>query len=308
MYTTLRLEISAGVATVTLHRPEVRNAMSAALMEEMIACAAEIGAREDVDVAIVCGAGGCFSAGADLRDAARWAQERSLAVRRRIASLGYRMARVWEELPQPTIAAIEGYAIGGGLALALALDWRVLARDAFVWLPEIALGIQLTWGTLPRLVNLVGPAKAKRLAMLCERVPAREAHAIGLVDELASPGRAVARARAIAARLRALPRTSVRMTKESIHACATAGAHAASHMAHDQLLLAAADRQARAARSAFLRRSKDATPAGSRRRPARSRRRHPPRARAPRRAAPRRRAAAAGRGAKAVRRLPGRDS
>jgi len=266
MYRTLNLEIKGAVATVTLNRPEARNAMSAALMREMIACAGRLAALRAVDVAIVRGSGKWFSAGADLHDASRWGNAaRPLEEQREIAALGYRMARAWEEVPQITIAAIEGYAIGGGLALAAALDWRVLAQDAFVSLPEIALGIPLTWGTLPRLVNLVGPARAKRLAILCERIPAADALAMGLVDYIAPPGKALKTARDLARQVLALPRNSVRMTKESINAYAGIGAHAASHMAHDQVQLAAASAEAKAAREAFAaRRRKSASPAGSR--------------------------------------------
>ena len=252
MYRTLKLEVRDAVATVTLNRPEARNAMSAALMREMIDCAASIAARRDADVAIVRGSGGCFSAGADLKDSSRWGNAaRPLDEQRSIAALGYRMARAWEELPQITLAAIEGYAIGGGLALAAALDWRVLARDAFVSLPEIALGIPLTWGTIPRLVNLLGPARAKRLTILCERLPAEDALAIGLADFLAPPGKAFKVARDVALKVLALPRNSVRMSKESVNAYANIGAHAASHMAHDQVQLAAASPEARAAREDF---------------------------------------------------------
>ena len=271
MYRTLKLEIKGAIATVTLNRPDSRNAMSAALMREMIACASRIAAQRDVDVAIVRGSGTCFSAGADLKDASRWGDSaQSLDRQREIASLGYRMARAWEELPQITLAAIEGYAIGGGLALAAALDWRVMASNAFVSLPEIALGIPLTWGTLPRLVNLVGPARAKRLTILCERIPADDALAMGLADYVSPPGKALKMARDVAAQVLALPRTSVRMSKESINAYAGIGAHAASHMAHDQVQLAAGSTAARAAREAFAaKRTKAATPARS---PARGRR------------------------------------
>ncbi|HVP08668.1 MAG TPA: enoyl-CoA hydratase/isomerase family protein [Burkholderiales bacterium] len=257
MYATLKVESKGAVAIVTLNRAEARNAMSAQLMREMIACAGKLGAKRELDVVIVRGAGKWFSAGADLRDARRWGNGGlPLDQQREIASLGYRMARAWEELPQITIAAIEGYAIGGGLALAAALDWRVIAADAFVSLPEIALGIPLTWGTLPRLVNLVGPARAKRLAILCERIPAAEAKAMALVDCVAPPGKAMAEARALAKKVLALPRNSVRMTKESVNAYASIGAHAASHMAHDQVQLAAASAEARAAREAFSQRRK----------------------------------------------------
>jgi len=270
MYRTLKLDSKGATAIVTLNRPEARNAMSAELMREMIACAGEIAARRDIDVVIVQGSGACFSAGADLKDSSRWSNPAApLDAQRDIAALGFRMARAWEELPQITLAAIEGYAIGGGLALAASLDWRVVAEDAFVSLPEIALGIPLTWGTLPRLVNLVGPATAKRLTILCERVPARDALAMGLADWLAPSGKALKAARGIAARVRDLPRNSVRMSKESINAYASIGAHAASHMAHDQVQLAAGSAEARAAREAFAARKKGTSRARS---PARRRR------------------------------------
>lgn len=256
MYPHLSLSTEGRLATLTLNRPQKRNAFSTALMRELMNCAAALEARDDLDAVIVTGAGGCFSAGADLNDAQRWASEAPLAEQREIASLGYRMARAWEALPQITIAAIEKFAIGGGLAFAVALDWRVLAEDAFVSLPEISLGIPLTWGTLPRLVNLAGAARAKRLSILCERVAARQALDMGIVDELAVPGKAFDVARGLAERALAQPRLAVRMTKESINAYATLGAHAASYMAHDQLQLAAASRESLAAREAALKRRK----------------------------------------------------
>src|SRR5260221_9315715 len=117
MYRTLKLEIGKAVATVTLNRPEARNAMSAQLMREMIACAGRVAARRDVDVVIVRGSGKCFSAGADLKDARRWGNAaRPLDEQREIAALGYRMARAWEEVPQVTLAAIQGNANGRGYA------------------------------------------------------------------------------------------------------------------------------------------------------------------------------------------------
>jgi enoyl-CoA hydratase len=257
MYRHLRCEFSGAIAMLELNRPERRNALSAELMRELIACAAELSSRRDIDALIVSGAGGWFCAGADLKDASRWAGGAPLIEQREIAGLGQRMARAWEELPQVTIAAIEGYAVGGGLALAVALDWRVMARDAFVSLPEISLGIPLTWGTLPRLVNLVGPAKAKRLAILCERTAADAALDMGLVDELCDSGKAIVAARGIAEKVLEKPRHAVRMTKETVNAYAAIGAHAVSHMAHDQLELAAATPESRAARA-------DATPARGR--------------------------------------------
>ena len=252
MFSTLKLDVAGGLAVVTLHRPEARNAMSAQLMAEMTACAGHLAERRDVEVAIVTGHPPCFSAGADLKDASRWGDpSQTLDEQRDTARLGFRMARAWEELPQITLAAIEGYAIGGGLALSVALDWRVISSDAFVSLPEIALGIPLTWGTIPRLVNLVGPSRAKRLTILGERLPAAEALAMGLVDYVVPPGQAVAKAREVAAQVLALPRHSVRMSKETVNVYASLGAPAAGHMAHDQILLAAGSPEARTAREKF---------------------------------------------------------
>src|SRR5215210_7752060 len=104
MYRHLRSEFSGRIATVTLDRPERRNAFSAELMREMIACAQALGARGDLDAVIVNGAGAAFSAGADLKDPSRWGGGASLIEQREIAGLGFRMARAWEELPQITIA------------------------------------------------------------------------------------------------------------------------------------------------------------------------------------------------------------
>ena len=257
VYRTLKVETKGVVATVTLDRPDARNAMSAQLMREMIRCAQQLGTKRDLDTIIVRGSGKWFSAGADLKDAARWGnQSLPLDEQREVAKLGFVMARAWEEVPQITLAAIEGYCIGGGLALAVALDWRVIAEDAFVSFPEIALGIPLTWGTIPRLVNLLGPARAKRLTILCERIAAREALGMGLVDYVAPAGKALQVAREVARKVRALPRHAVRMSKESVNAYANLGAHAAGHMAHDQVQLAAGSAEARAARAAFAARKK----------------------------------------------------
>ena len=253
MADTLLLAVAERVATVTLNRPERRNAMSAQFLREMMDCAHQLAARDDVDAVVVTGAGGVFSAGADLKDPTRWQNDdQSLIERRETASLGLRMARAWEELPQPTIGAVEGYAIGGGLALLAALDWRVIASNAYVSLPEIALGIPLTWGTIPRLVNLVGLSRAKRLTMLCEKIGADEALAMGLVDYVTAPGGALAKAAEVARAAVALPRHSVRMSKETANLYANIGAQAVSYAGHDQLMLSAASPESAAARAAKL--------------------------------------------------------
>lgn len=247
----LTFDIDGRLALVTLNRPAVRNALSVALMRELMLCARQLAERVDIDVVLLTGQGSCFCAGADLNDARSWADASlGLVARREIASLGYRMCKAWEEMPQVTIAAIEGFAVGGGLALSLACDWRVLADDAFVSLPEISLGIPLTWGTIARLTSLLGPARAKRLTILCERVRADRALAIGLVDHDAPAGQALARARELAAATLAMPAAAVRMSKESVNAVANALHHATGYMAHDQIALAASSAESRLGRPA----------------------------------------------------------
>ena len=249
----LTLDIDRRLAVVRLNRSAARNALSQTLMRELMRCARDLADRTDIDAVILTGDEACFSAGVDLKEASSWADDSlPLVERREIASLGYRMCKAWEELPQITIVAIEGYAVGGGLALALACDWRVAADDAFLSLPEIALGIPLTWGTIARLTNLLGPARAKRLTILCERLGAAEALAMGLLDYTAARGQALPKARAVAAQVLEMPAAAVRMSKESVNAVATALDHATGYMAHDQVALAAASTESRAAREVAL--------------------------------------------------------
>jgi enoyl-CoA hydratase/carnithine racemase len=249
------IEQEGPIAVVRMNRPARRNALSIEFMRTLTRTAEALRDEVATDVVLLTGGGGSFSAGADLKDEERWSiASKSLVDQREIAQTGYRMARAWEELPQITIAAIEGYAIGGGLALALACDWRVLAEDAFISLPEIGLGIPLTWGTLPRLIALGGPARAKRLTILCERIGAQDALQMGFVDYVAARGAALEQARQVAARVLEMPRAAVRMSKETVNATAYALAHLASHAGADQFNLAAASPEAVEARERFRRR------------------------------------------------------
>jgi enoyl-CoA hydratase/carnithine racemase len=249
------IERDGRVAVVRMNRPARRNALSIEFMRTLTRTAEALRDESEVDVVLLTGGGGWFSAGADLKDEARWSiADKPLVEQREIGQTGYRMARAWEELPQITIAAIEGYAIGGGLALALACDWRVLAEGAFISLPEIGLGIPLTWGTLPRLIALGGPARAKRLAILCERIGAQESLQMGLVDYVVADGETLAQARRVSARVLEMPRAAVRMTKETVNATAYALAHLASHAGADQFNLAAASEEASEARERFRKR------------------------------------------------------
>lgn len=225
------------VVEVTLARTEARNALNGELMEELTEAARLLRLRTDVRAVILTGAATYFSAGADLSASeARVAQ--TLMESRRAVMAGPDMCRAWEEIEAVTIVAIEGYCIGGAAALALACDFRVMGEGAYLRLPEVPLGMNMSWRTLPRLVALAGPARAKRFVMFGEPADAGTCLDWGLADEVAETGGALAAARAWADKVAALPPLPVRMTKEAVNAIAAATAQASIYMDRDQYLLA----------------------------------------------------------------------
>jgi len=177
------------IAVVRFDRKENLNAFNQRLVRELTEVGRAFHDDLDTHYVVLAGAAEAFSAGADLRDAASWqVAEKTDVQRRHRFYAGVRLCKVWEEMPQITIAAIERMAVGAGVAIALACDWRVLGRSAFLYVPEVRIGLNLQWGALPRLVTLVGPARAKRVTLMCEKMDAATALAWGLVDELADDG------------------------------------------------------------------------------------------------------------------------
>jgi enoyl-CoA hydratase/carnithine racemase len=252
----LTLEVIGAVAQLTLNRPAARNALSRSLMRQMIEAAAFFRASTDIQAVVVAGAATYFSAGADLADPERGEAGGTRLQRRQTARLGPDMCAAWESLEQVTIMAIEGYCIGGAAALAVSLDFRIAGEGAYLRLPEIALGMNMSWGALPRVAALVGPARAKRFAIFCEPCPADQALAWGLVDEVTPAGAALATAHAWAAKVAALPPLPVRMTKEAITAAATAHHRAAAAMDRDQWLLTSESSDFGEGAAAFLQKRK----------------------------------------------------
>ena len=249
----LDIQAKGGVWSVRLNRPQTRNAFSLELMRSLTQTAEQLRDEPGVRAVILCAAGPHFSAGMDLAEVQKSdASKLSLAERRKLAALGERMCQAWEDIPAMTIAAIEGHCIGGGAALAAALDWRVIGSSAWFWLPEIALGLPLGWGALPRLVGLLGPARAKRFIILGERLQGQQALDFGLAEYLVADGQAEAEALKLAQRVVELPEVAVAMSKQAVNASANALNHLASHMVSDQLALALASEEALAARARFV--------------------------------------------------------
>ena len=248
----IEIQASGGVWSVRLNRPQTRNAFSLELMRSLTKTAQQLRDEPGVRAVILCAAGPHFSAGMDLAEVQKSdAIKLSLAERRTLAALGERMCQAWQDIPAMTIGAIEGHCIGGGAALAAALDWRVIGSSAWFWLPEIALGLPLGWGALPRLVSLLGPARAKRFIILGERLQGQQALDFGLAEYLVPDGQAEAEALKLAQRVVDLPEVAVTMSKQAVNASANALSHLASHMVSDQLALALASEEALAARARF---------------------------------------------------------
>jgi enoyl-CoA hydratase/carnithine racemase len=180
------LEIADGIGTIRLDRPPM-NALNAQVQEEIRAVSAEATENDAVRAVVVYGGEKVFAAGADIKQMTDMThadmRERSGALSSSLTSL--------TRIPKPVVAAINGYALGGGCEVALACDWRVASVDAKLGLPEITLGIIPGAGGTQRLPRLVGPAKAKELIMSGRFVGAEEALAIGLVDRVVPAGESV---------------------------------------------------------------------------------------------------------------------
>ncbi len=180
-YTAIRYELDDGLATVTMNRPDVHNAMNDAMRRELTQVFTEIAVSDDVRVVLVTGAGErAFSAGADIRE---FVDVPSLAhYREQRRRLDFR--QVMDRCPQPIIAAIRGYAFGGGLEMALACDIRVAGDDAKLGLTEIDLAIIPGGGGTQRLPRLLGRGKALEMILTGARIGADEALRIGLVERV----------------------------------------------------------------------------------------------------------------------------
>lgn len=235
----VRVTCTDRVAVVTLERGDGLNRLDTEVMEALRDVALELQADAEL-VAVILHGHPVFSAGVDVATLAGDAADPqpTLAQIRQRLKLGPALCQAWESIEAFTIGAIEGYCVGGAAALAASLDHRILGRSAFLRLPEVPLGINLSWQAIPRLVAQIGPALTKQYVMFGRRIAAEQALAWGLCEDVVEDGQAVAAAQALADELRRLPPLSLRMTKQAINAAANALNHLASFMDRDQFLLA----------------------------------------------------------------------
>jgi enoyl-CoA hydratase/carnithine racemase len=207
----VRVEVEAGVATIRLDRPPA-NALAREVSEALAAAAAEVAEDQDVRAVVVWGGERIFAAGADIRAMVEYGPEE---IEPDVAALDGACSDL-EALPKVTVAAINGYALGGGCEVAIACDFRVAAEDAQLGLPEILLGIIPGAGGTQRLPRLVGLGRARELILSGRRVGAEEALAIGLVDRVVPAAEVLATATELARRYAEGPTLAHAAAKRSL--------------------------------------------------------------------------------------------
>lgn len=199
------------VATIRLDRPPM-NALNAQMQAELEAAAAQVSADDSVRAVVIWGGAKVFAAGVDIRELAQASYAAMAADSRRLQQVFTAVAMI----PKPVVAAISGYALGGGLELALCADFRVAGRSAKVGQPEILLGVIPGAGGTQRLPRLVGPSRAKDIIFTGRFVPAAEAADIGLVDTVVPDADVLQAATAMVARYAAGPAAALRAAKQAI--------------------------------------------------------------------------------------------
>lgn len=253
-YDYVSIERQGPIAVVTFDRQKNLNAFDGKLILELTDVARSFHDDLETRAVVLTGSKNYFSAGADIEDLAlRNATPSSDMEKRQTYFRGVRLCEAWEAMPQITIAAMERLAVGAGVALPLACDWRVMGESCYLYVPEAKIGLNLQWGALPRLINLVGPARAKRICILCEKMDAATALSWGLVEEVAPDGQALEAALGLAQAAAEMPQVAVTMIKEAVNATATSLNKAVSFADADQSQLTAGTQDANSARERFNR-------------------------------------------------------
>lgn len=207
----IALEVTGSIATIHLQRPPV-NALNRQMQEEIRGAALECSRRDDVKSVILFGGEKAFAAGADINEMEGLTHADMVRESHSLQSCFSAVARI----PKPTVAAVTGYALGGGCELALCADFRFAATNAVLGQPEILLGIIPGAGGTQRLPRLVGPAKAKELIFTGRRIKADEALAWGLVDRVVAPERVYDEAREFCAQFSEAASLALRSAKEAV--------------------------------------------------------------------------------------------
>ena len=207
----VRLEVDGAVATIRLDRPKM-NAINGQLTEEQRLAAVEARDRADIRAVVLYGGERVFAAGADIKEMSTLSYAEMLSWGQQLQDALRALAR----LPKPVVAAVTGYALGGGFELALTADFRVLGERAKVGVPEIQLGVVPGAGGTQRLPRLIGPARAKDLIFTGRHVGAEEALALGIADRVVPDDGVYEAARELAGQYAAGPALALRAAKQAV--------------------------------------------------------------------------------------------
>ena len=255
MSTLVKFEIDSAICTIQLNRPEALNALNQQMWGEVLAAMQRLAREPQIRVAILTGSGRAFCAGADLKERV-WQDASQPQNRARIEANQQQVARAMVAAPMPIIAAINGFAVGGGVEIPLAADIRIASENAQFWFPETSIGRFVTGGATVLLPRLVGLGQAKRLIYTGERIDAARALEIGLVDEVVAPDRLMAHCLEMAQQIAANSPVSVGLTKRLLDRGALADLETALTMETEALIATYSTGEVEQGVRAFAERSK----------------------------------------------------
>ena len=234
-YQYLKVENKSNISIVTLSRTERRNALNYDFLEEIEHCALSFREQAEVYAVVFRGEGVHFSAGADLTEMDNY-PEMSMVQKRRRWRIGERAIRAIRQIDQITFAAWNGGALGGGACLVSALDFRVGDKNCFLQYPEIDIGLNLMWQSVPHTVNLYGQTNAKRLLIGGERIESQELLNWGAIEKVAESDKLLQETLELAKKYATKSPIAAQMIKRSINQTSDALDQAFMHMDADQNL------------------------------------------------------------------------
>ncbi len=253
----VRIERRDAVAIVTIDRPERLNALNSAVVAELAQALGDLDADRAVRAVVLTGAGNrAFIAGGDVAEMLALTLEDA----DRFVYLGQELTRQIERLNAPVLAAVNGFALGGGTELALACDLRLASENAVFGLPEVTLGLLPGWGGTQRLIRTVGPTLANELVLTGRRVTAEEALRIGLVSRVVPPGELMREALRVAETIAANSPVAVRQSKKVLRRGADASLEQALTMEAEAWLFLIAHQDRQEGIAAFLEKRKPTWP------------------------------------------------
>ena len=249
-YETIRLQKDAGVATITLDRPKALNALNEQVLTELVAVFDELERDSDVRAVIITGSGDkAFAAGADIGELNQLADKAAASSK---ARAGHRVTAKIEHSRLPVIMAINGFALGGGLELAMAGDFRIASSNAKLGQPEVNLGIIAGFGGSQRLPRLVGQGMASYLLLSGEMISADEAKQANLVEKVVAPDQLMSEATRIARVVASKGPLAIAATKRAIHKGLLLDLHDALDLEAEEFGAVATTADAREGTAAFL--------------------------------------------------------